>query len=447
MKLPVLLLCLVGLAPSLPAADPAFDWVFSGGGEKNDKTRGVAVDRAGGVFLTGETIGDGRFGRLERKGLGEADCFLVKLDAAGEVLWVRSIGGSSVDRGYSVATDPAGHVYVTGQYQSTDARAGETVLPNAGDFDLFVAKYDADGELLWIRTAGGTGNDYGHGVAVDSRGHVVVGGSLGAGARFGDVELSGKRVIFCAKYDADGKLLWVRGSEGGVGGSAHGVSLDGGDRIYLGGSLVGTGTFGGVEAASANSAAMVAKLDPDGAVQWVATAPASTSSVYHEIVADSSGRVWAAGMFKGETGYGDETFRSAGERDYDGLLVHYDTDGTMRWARHLGSAGTDYGLGVCTDDRGTAFLAGEFSQSATFAGRTLTSRGGTDILTAAFDVGGGLLWVAQSGGAKGDNAYTIARHEDRLLIAGACTAPAAFGGKSVEKGGAAELYAAKLRIP
>lgn len=448
MRLRSILLCLAGFAVlPLPAADPTFDWVFSGGGVKNDKTRGVAWDKEGNVFLTGETDGDGLFGRLERKGLGGTDCCLVKLDASGTPLWVRSIGGGLTDRGYGVATDPEGNVYVTGQYQSADARAEETVLPNAGDYDLFVAKYDGEGGLLWIRTAGGKGNDYGHGIVVDSHGDVVVAGAIGEDARFGDVELTGKRAIFCAKYDAAGNLLWVRGTEGGAGGSAHGVSVDGQDQIYLGGLLVGTGSFGGVEVASPNSSAMVAKLSPDGAVQWVSSAPATVTAVYHEIAVDRSGRVWAAGMFKGETTFKEETFRSADERDYDGLFVHYSTDGEVQWAHHLHSAATDYGLGVCTDERGTAFLAGEFSQTATFAGQTLTSLGSMDILTAAFDAEGGLLWLAQSGGSKGDSAYVIARHEDRLVIAGSCTAPATFGNQTVEEGGAAELYVAKLRIP
>lgn len=449
MKLSIRLLCLLGLTASLAADEPVYEWVFAGGGEKNDKTRGITVDDAGQVYLTGETIGEGRFGSLTRPTQGETDCFLVKLDAAGQPLWVRSIGGSAVDRGYGVDTDAAGNVYVTGQFQSTDARAeeGGDILPNAGDYDVFVAKYSPEGKLLWIRTAGGPGNDYGHGIAINSKGEVLVAGALGQGARFGEVELSGSRVIFCAKYDAEGKLIWVKGTEGGAGGSAHGISLDAQDQIYLGGLISGTGRFGSVAVDAPKASALVAKLNADGEAQWLHVTPASVSSVYHEIVADRSGRVWAAGMFKGETTYGKEAFRSTGEKDYDGLIVHLDSEGKLQWAHHLSSPATDYGLGVCTDHQGKAYLTGEFSQTATFAGRTLVTRGGTDIFTAAFNEGGQLLWLALSGGAKGDNAYTITHAGNHLYLAGACTAPAAFGDKEVSEGGAAELYAAKLRLP
>src|SRR5690606_29794767 len=70
------LLCLLGLTASLAADEPVYEWVFAGGGEKNDKTRGITVDDAGQVYLTGETIGEGRFGSLTRPTQGETDCFL-----------------------------------------------------------------------------------------------------------------------------------------------------------------------------------------------------------------------------------------------------------------------------------------------------------------------------------------------------------------------------------
>ena len=125
-------LCLALLATSLHAATPTFEWVAGGGGAKNDKTRAVTFDRTGNVFLAGETTDDGTFGDLKRTGLGGMDFFLAKLSPEGKFLWVRSLGGSLVDRGYGVATDADGNAYVTGHYQSTDAQANGQLLPNAG---------------------------------------------------------------------------------------------------------------------------------------------------------------------------------------------------------------------------------------------------------------------------------------------------------------------------
>jgi hypothetical protein len=92
-------------------------------------------------------------------------------------------------------------------------------------------------------------------------------------------------------------------------------------------------------------------------------------------------------------------------------------------------------------------VTGEFSATATFAGQTLTSLGSTDIYTAAFDEKGAVEWIVTAGGARGDNAYSMAWHPSgRLIFSGACVAPATFGGKEMASPGGAEAYGAVLRI-
>jgi hypothetical protein len=395
-----------------------------------------------------ETTDDGTFGTLQRKSLGGMDFCLVKLDPKGKALWVRSIGGSLVDRGYGVATDAKGNAFVTGHYQSTDAVADGVKLPNAGDYDIFVAKYDPEGKMLWVRTAGGKGYDYGHGIAVDDNGDVVVAGAVGGDAMFGEVALNNGRAIFCAKYDTNGKLLWVRGTSGKSGGSAHGVAVDGKNCIYVGGLVSGDGEFGAVKIRTKTTAAIVAKLTPGGEVEWATVTPGTPSALVHEITADREGRVWVAGMFKGKVTLGPDSFESANDKDNDGFVASYDTKGTIQWARQLHGPATDYCLGVATDGMGTCFVTGEFSETATFGGRTLTTWGATDIMTAALDAKGAMTWLVQTGGAKGDNAYTMVYQPDgHLIISGACVAPAAFGSVKLEQSGGADAYAAKMKLP
>jgi dihydropteroate synthase len=149
----------------------------------------VTVDREGNVFLTGEITGDATFGGITVKSAGGMDFVLAKLDAAGKLLWVRHGGGSLVDRGYGVVTDAQGNCYVTGHCESTDAEFDGVKLENAGGYDAFVAKYDRDGKLVWIHSMGGKGYDYGHGVAVDGNGDLVVVGAVAGSAVFGDTVL------------------------------------------------------------------------------------------------------------------------------------------------------------------------------------------------------------------------------------------------------------------
>lgn len=440
-------LCLALLASSLHAATPTFEWVAAGGGAKNDKTRAVTFDREGNVFLAGETTDDGTFGDLKRIGLGGSDFFVAKVSKEGRFLWVRSLGGSLVDRGYGVATDATGNAYVTGHYQSTDAQANGQTLPNAGDYDIFVAKYDPAGTLLWIKTAGGKGYDYGHGIVVDSKGDIVVTGAVAGEAKFGDITVnagSTTRPIFCAKYDAAGTLKWVKTTSGKFSGSGHGLGVDAQDSIYIGGSGSGVGSIGAVKLEPKSSAGVVLKLTSEGEGVWAATLPGVPSAGFHEITVDTAGRTWCAGMFKGELNGGPKT---TGDKDSDGVLAHFSPEGKLVWSHVIQGPAVDYCLGVATDNTGRCFVTGEFSATATFAGKTLTSQGATDIYTAAFDEKGGLEWLVQSGGVKGDNAYCMAWHPSgRIIFSGACVAPATFGGQTMTSPSGAEAYGAVLRL-
>ncbi|HSJ02674.1 MAG TPA: SBBP repeat-containing protein, partial [Verrucomicrobium sp.] len=294
-RLFVLTSLMSGLAPA-----QTFKWVATAGGTKSDKTRCVALDPQGNVLLAGEMNGDGKFGPITTAGAGNTDFFLAKVNKAGQFVWARTLGGSQVDRGYGVAADAVGNIYVTGHYQSQDLMALGQPVPNAGDYDVFTAKYDPAGQLLWIRTAGGKGYDYGHGIAADHEGNVIVTGAVVGEAKFGEMTLSSPRSIFCAKYDAGGRLLWVKGSTGPGSGAGHGVAVDGKGNIYLGGLAAGTCQFGKFPVGpSKTNVALVAALNSEGEVQWVQTLPASASAVVHEITADAEGRVWVAGIFKG----------------------------------------------------------------------------------------------------------------------------------------------------
>ena len=431
-------------------ASPVFEWVSTAGGAGNDKTRAVNVDREGNVFLAGEMTDGGKFGDIEVKCAGGMDFFVAKLDPNGKFLWARTLGGSLVDRGYGVACDSKGNAYVTGHYQSTDVMIDGKALPNAGDYDVFVAKYDRDGKLAWVRTAGGKGYDYGHGIAVDSKDNIVVTGAVVGESHFGDVAVpndAGSH-MFCAKYDADGKLLWVKTSNGKGTNNGHGIITDGQSNIYIGGMMGGEGKFGSQDMKAAKgSAACVVKLDASGNAQWVASAQGEPSCLVHEITADAQGRVWVAGMFKGKASFGIETFTTTGDKDSDAFIAHYDTNGKLQWARVGQGPAIDYGLGVTTDGKGNAFLTGEFTDTFKLAGGTLQSRGATDIYIAGFDPNGKLEWLTQAGGVKGDNAYTmVCDHTGALILGGACIGPADFGSKNTGPTGGADLYGAKLQV-
>lgn len=445
-----LTLCLaIRLAAAPPETAPAFEWAASAGGPKNEKTRAINIDSEGNVFLAGEATDEVKFGDTTVKSGGGMDFFVAKLNPKGQFLWARMGGGTLVDRGYGVAADAAGNCYVTGHYQSTDADFSGTKLPNRGDYDIFVAKYDRDGKLAWIQTAGGKGYDYGHGIAVDSKGDVVVTGAVVGEAEFGDVKIPNEAGshIFCAKYHADGKLVWAKAATGKAGGSGHGVTVDGAGNIYIGGLSSGLGRFGDMPLITPKgSSAVVTKLSPQGDVLWIAQQFGEQSCLFHEIACDKEGRVWACGMFKGKATLGSETFTTTSDKDSDAFLSHFDTNGKLLWSRIGQGPAVDYGLGVATDGKGSSFLTGEFTDTFKLGGEELHSRGSTDVYVAKFDEKGALRWITQGGGDKGDNAYTmVCDAHGNLFLGGSFGGTAKFSDASITSVGSNDLYGAKLK--
>jgi hypothetical protein len=443
-----LLLPLVSQAAP-PEQAPSFAWAASGGGLKNDKTRCVNVDREGNVFLVGEATDEIKVGGQTIASHGGMDFFVAKLNPQGKFLWAHTEGGSLVDRGYAVACDAAGNAYVTGHYQSTDATFGGNAVPNRGDYDLFVAKYDRDGKMEWVRTAGGKGYDYGHAIAVDEHGDVVVSGAVVGEADFDGVTIPNEPGghIFCAKYHADGKLAWVKATSGKTNGSGHGIAVDGAGNIYIGGMSSGAGEFGGKPLITpTGTSAVVVKLSPAGEVQWIAQQFGEKSCLFHEITCDREGRNWASGMFKMKATFGGESFTTTGEKDSDAFVSHFDAQGQLLWTRVGQGPGIDYGLGVATDGKGSSFLTGEFTETFKLGGQEVHSRGSTDIYVAKFDEKGGLRWITTAGGDKSDNAYTmVCDGNGDLLLAGSFGGTAKFGDAEVTSAGSNDFYVAKLR--
>lgn len=441
----------LGLGNAFSEAIGEVEWVYSAGGPKHDKTRCVNIDKDGNVLLAGEISGPVKFGEVEVAGVGQLDMFVAKLDSSGKLLWVRTGGGSGVDRAYAVAADAGGNIYVGGHYSSSDAEWSGVRLPLIGEYDLFLAKYSASGDLLWVKTGGGPGYDYVHGLAVDPSGNVVV-----VGAMAGSSALETTRFengpgghLFCAKYDPEGALLWARSTSGKAAGSGHGVATDGRGNIYVGGMNSGVGEFGGRKLETVQGQeALVASLTPSGEVEWLTTYGGTPSCLVHEITCDQLGRVWVAGMFRGGATFGHEKFVTSGDKDNDAFVAHIGSGGDLKWVRVAQGKGTDYGLGVATDGEGNSFWCGTFAETVSLAGASLTSRGSSDIHLSAFDLEGNRSWTMQMGGVGGDNAYSLAYDRGGfVMIGGAHGADAQFGGYLLKDHGGGALYGGKIKVP
>jgi len=258
--------------------------------------------------------------------------------------WVNSMGGGYVDYLYDMKIDPQGNSFITGLFYNT-ASFDTTSLFSAGNSDIYFAKLNANGNVVWAKRAGGTGIDAGSGICVDRNGSIFLTGSFGNVANFDSISLTNPLAsgeIFIAKYNAAGNVQWAKPA-------AQGVGYDNSKRVLV----------------------------------------------------DSSGNIFIAGTYWDSTIIGNTTLHSNKNSSivkYDIFLAKYNSSGNAVWATSFGGKQNESILGMTLTDDGSVYIVGTFSDTAYFDNYTLVSRGGSEIYIAKLNATGHIIWAKSAGG-------------------------------------------------
>ena len=136
------------------------------GGTSNDYGNSIAVDASGNIYTTGYFAGtvdfDPSAGTYNLTSAGGNDIFISKLDASGNFVWAKQLGGTNDEKGNSIVVDASGNIYTTGNFAGTvdfDPGAGTFGLASTGNYDIFISKLDASGYFVWAKKMGGTSSD------------------------------------------------------------------------------------------------------------------------------------------------------------------------------------------------------------------------------------------------------------------------------------------------
>jgi hypothetical protein len=211
-------------------------WVQTVSGSSSNLGRGVEIadDGTNDILLTGQFDGTQTVGTTQMASNGNSDVWVARLNPTGMWKWAKQIGGSGEDYGRGVSAKGS-EIAIAGSFSGTVDFLGQS-LPSSGGADVYVAKLNANGELLWVRSAGSPEDDEGAEINFDPNGNVLIVGSY---------RNSGSRDFLVALFDPDGNIQWLASPTGG---SSDDVSRAGeADRFgnYLfAGSFRGTATFG-----------------------------------------------------------------------------------------------------------------------------------------------------------------------------------------------------------
>lgn len=222
-------------------------WARSVAGNGHDYASAIALyDTNEDVYVTGNfespVITTGTAGVDTLHNVAGKDFFLTKLTTMGVHSWSLGAGDSLNDLCNGLAVDASGNAFITGSYLSTSITLDTTVtLTNAGIENIFVAKFDPAGQILWGKTAGNTQRDAAYGIAVDLTGNAYMTGKFDVGISFGTITLvnssPGTAELFLTKIDPSGNYLWAISAEGTIDDFGYEVCVDTSGAITVAGDF------------------------------------------------------------------------------------------------------------------------------------------------------------------------------------------------------------------
>jgi len=378
--------------------DPVLSYSTYLGGSDMDYANGIAVDPSGNAYVTGYTASadfplvnpaqNSPGGGTCSDGVDTIPCFdafVTKLNPAGSgLVYSTYLGGSGEDYGTGIALDASGDAYVTGYTNSTDFPVQHALqAENAGGYDVFVAELSADGaSLIYSTYWGGSSDDIGTGVAVDSSGNAYISGftaSLGFPVTPGALQAKyggGDHDGFVVKVNTGGaELGYSTFLGGGADDYAYGVAVDSAGDAYVTGAtnsanLPTVNAFqpnyaGGLCATAPNTFpcydAFVAKLNPAGSALIYSTYLGGTGSDYgYAIALDGSSNAYVTGYtistnFPTTAGALRRVFGGS----YDAFVAKLNGAGSaLVYSTYLGGTGTEIGYDVAVDLFGRALVTG-----------------------------------------------------------------------------------------
>lgn len=390
-----------GLAGYVQKLDANGDLLWAvqiGGTGGTARSTSLALDAVGNIYCTGyffETVDfDPGVGTTNLTSVGVADAFVLKLNPNGSFAWVKQIGGSSRQLGWSIAVDAIGEISVVGTFEGTadlDPGAGVSALTASGSSDLFVAKFDANGDLLWAEQMGSPDPQHGMDEEVDHRldnsGNLLITGwfyftiDFDPGPGTFNMTASGLPDMFILKLSPSGDLIWAKQvgeyTSSGTGAVVStGISTDATESVYITGSFDRSTDFKPGPAVAQLSASsrdvFVLKLDSNGDFVWVRKVAGNSvldNDLGRAIATTANGDTYITGGFEGtadfDMGPGTYDLTATGNSG-DVFVQKIDAEGNFEWAFNMGSVYEDYGRAIEVDDNGNVYTMGFYVDATSF---------------------------------------------------------------------------------
>ncbi len=356
--------------------------LFSLGGENNESLTGMVIDNNDDITFYGAYFSHSIFDTLEvSPSLSNQGLFLVQYDKGGNIKWGKSIDGRLLNVSGNVSHDSEDNIIVTGYFLDS-LKIGETILEaESNEGDLFVAKFDTNGNLLWAKRAGTSGIIRSTAVQTDSDNNIIIGGIFKGSVNFNNDFLETNTAthdVFVAKLNAEGVFIWGKKLGGVLEKELGNLVVDENDEIFLTGSFVGVLADGNgweIQSEGFDQNAYLIRLDTDGNLVFGLSYGGEGDDFPIDISLQGD-KIGITGYFSQSTQWDTYPLNSLGS--FDAFVAVLDKEGAVLNLVSIG--GEDFVLGsrVLFDELGEVIICGDFSSAMDIDGVEYPNQGNYD---------------------------------------------------------------------
>jgi hypothetical protein len=269
----------------------------------------ICSDTIGNIYIVGHHTGTLTIDSITLTSNGNADVFAAKYDQSGNLIWVRSFGGDYTDYVNGISSDNNGNIYLTGEFRSSSINFGNDTLINSitdsSTSDIFIVKYDTEGNEIWAKSLGGTNYDKGYDIKNDKNNNVYVTGQFfGHLISFDGVTLQGDGCnnTLLLKYSPTGSLIWAKGNHNSNNNKGIALCIDSINNVYVGGDFADILTVGDYQLVSTDDDGVniyIVKYDSIGNVVNAISAGGDSFDITTSMSIDNNGKVYITGRTEG----------------------------------------------------------------------------------------------------------------------------------------------------
>jgi len=311
------------------------------------------------------------------------------------LIWPKQFGTIESEEGKALTKDSKNNIIITGF-----TKGSLDNFNNSGNEDIYLTKYDESGNKLWIQQLGTNNEDVSYSIKTDKNNNIYICGYTKGNLK-GDN--NGDKDVFLAKYDENGKNLWVQQFGTDKEDFGRSISIDNNGNIFVTGWTLGVmnETFGGYDS-------FLVKFDNNGNYQWAKQFGTKLNEFGSSIEVDKDNNIyitgWTQGAFNGDKNNGK----------YDVFLIKFDNDGNEKWSKQIGTKKDDYAYFLAIDESNNIFITG-YTEGMLEDNKNF---GNKDVFLAKYDENGEKQWLKQWGNENSESGIGLFIKDNNIFITG-----------------------------